>query len=214
VLNFARVFSAVLLLAAPCVAPARAQTGASPAKAATPAGKTSEPVYHLLGFGLSGTKRVNTDALIASLPQHEGDVITPAQIKADADLISAALKAHHVHGEVTTTTVQREGKGHYIWVIWDVHLTDPLSRAAWRGVLHFASQSFTGNVKLSADKLAAATGLHPGDKMPPGSISDARTGIEQAYDAVLHGAPVTVKGQAVVKKDNTVMITWSITEPG
>jgi outer membrane protein assembly factor BamA len=198
-LRVGRLVLAVPLMAAFCTVSARAQQAA--------------PVYHLLGFGLSGTKRVNTDALIASLPQHAGDVITPAQIKADAALIGAALTAHHVHGDMTTATMEREGKGHYIWVLWDVHLTDPLARLPYRGVLHFASQSFAGNVTLSADRLAAATGLHPGDKMPVGSVSDARTGIEQAYDAVLHGAPVTVQGKVIVKKGNAVVIDWVITEP-
>jgi hypothetical protein len=179
----------------------------------TAAHAQDEPVYHLLGFTLHGTKRVDTDALIATLPQHAGDLITRAQIKEDADRIRAALKARHVHGDMTTALLEEEGKGHHAWVVWDVHLVDALSNVSRRGVRHFAGQTFTGNVKLSAEQLAAATGLHQGDRMPDGRISDARTGIEQSYDAALHGAPVEVKGKVMLKKDDTVVIDWWITEP-
>ena len=172
-----------------------------------------EPVYRLLGFALHGTKRVDTAALVASLPQHAGDLITRAQIKEDADRIRAALKAHHVHGDMTTALLEEEGKGHHVWVVWDVHLVDALSYVPARGVRHFAGQTFTGNVKLSAEQLAAATGLHPGDKMPDGRLSDARTGIEQSYDAALHDAPVEVKGKVTLKKDDSVVIDWRIAEP-
>ena len=195
----------VFIIAA-CSGAVAAGSGAKPAQPAT-------PVYRLLGFSLSGTKRVDTDALVASLPQHAGDKITAAEIKADADRIRAVLAARHVHGDMTTALLEREGKGHHIWVIWDVHLADALSYAPANRKRHFAAQSFSGNVRLSAQALALATGLHPGDAMPDGSLSDARTGIEQAYDAATHGAPVEVRGKVKVRKGNLVEIAWQITEP-
>jgi len=180
---------------------------------ATPRASAAEPIYHLLGFALHGTKRVDTDALIAALPQHEGDPITGAQIKEDAARIRAALSARHVHGDMTTALLEQEGPGHHVWVIWDVHLVDVLSNIPLRSPRHFAGQTFSGNIRLSAAQLAAATGLRPGDKLPDGRISDARTGIEQSYDAALPGQQVEVKGKVTLKKDDTVMIDWRITEP-
>jgi outer membrane protein assembly factor BamA len=205
---------AALFVAACCHGPAAAApSGTIPSGHSVAGAKPAGPIYHLLGFSLSGTKRVDTDALVATLPQHEGDVITSAEIKEDADRIREVLKARHVHGDMTTALLEREGKGHHIWVIWDVHLVDALSFAPASRKRHFASQSFSGNVKLSTQALMTATGLHPGDKMPDGSLSDARTGIEQAYDAALHGAPVEVKAKIKVQKGNDVVIDWQITEP-
>jgi hypothetical protein len=176
-------------------------------------GKKHLPVYHLLGFSLRGTKRVDTDALVAALPQHEGDVITNAEIRANAEKIRLALKAAHVHGDMTTAILEREGPGHHIWVLWDVHGEDALSFVPFHGKRHLETQTFSGNVKLSTDALIAATGLHPGDPMPDGRLGDARTGIEQAYDKAMPGAAVQVKGKVKLKKDNSVLIDWQITEP-
>jgi outer membrane protein assembly factor BamA len=203
---------AALFILTGCFWHASAQPAPSPSKHDSHRAAPG-PVYHLLGFSLSGTKRVDTAALIATLPQHEGDVITPAEIKDDADRIRAVLAARHVHGDMTTATFERDGKGHHIWVVWDVHLVDPLSYAPMHGKRHFASQSFSGNVRLTTASLTAATGLHDGDVMPDGSVGDARTGIEQAYDAALPGAAVSVKGKVKLRPDNSVVIDWQITEP-
>ena len=176
-------------------------------------GKKTVPVYHLLGFSLRGTTRVNTDAIVAALPQHEGDVITNDEINQNMEKIRQILKASHVHGDMTTAILQREGPGHHIWVMWDVHGADALSYAPFHGKRHLDSQTFTGNVKLTTDALVAATGLHPGDVLPDGRLGDARTGIEQAYDKALPGTAVQVKGKIKLRPDNTVLVNWQITEP-
>ena len=176
-------------------------------------GEKAQPVYHLLGFSLRGTTRVNTDALVASLPQHEGDVITNADIKQNADTIRRALQAKHVHGNITTMILERHGPGHHVWVMWDLQPDDALLYIPLTGQRHFAGQTFSGNVKLSTGALVEATGLHPGDKMPDGRVGDARTGIEQAYDEAMPGATVQVKGKVKLKKDNSIVVDWQIVEP-
>jgi outer membrane protein assembly factor BamA len=193
-------------------------TAASAAPPASTAGKHADakagPVYHLLGFSLSGSKRIDPDAIIATLPQHEGDPITRDQIKQDADQVRAILKKRHIHGDMTTAILEQEGKkGHQIWVIWDIQLTDPLSFVPLRHPRHFASQTFTGNTALTTDQLTAIAGLHAGDLMRDGKLSDVRTTIEQAYDKALPGKDVTVKGKVKLKKDDTIVIDWQITEP-
>ena len=178
-----------------------------------PAGARQDTRYRLLGFSLGGTKSVDTDALVAALPQHEGDIITASQIKKNADLIRSELAARHVHGDMTTALFEREGPGHHVWVVWDVHLVDALSYVPKRRKWHFTSQTFSGNHKLSVQQLVAATGLHEGDAMKEGRISEARTGIEQSYDAALHAANVAVNGKVKLTKDGAVIIDWQITEP-
>jgi len=176
-------------------------------------GRKAQPVYHLLGFSLRGTTRVNTDALVATLPQHEGDVITNAEIRENADKIRHVLQASHVHGDLTTMILQRHGPGHHVWVMWDVQPVDALSYVPWHGPRYFVSQTFSGNSKLSTDALISATGLHSGDKLADGRIGDARTGIEQAYDKAMPGAAVEVTGKIRLKKDNGVLVDWRIIEP-
>ena len=193
--------------------PAAAPKTADGGPAAKPAKRKVAPVYHLIGFALGGTDRVDTDAIVAKLPQHKGDVITQAEIQENADRIGAALTAAHVHGDMTTATLEREGKGHYIMVVYEVHPQDALTFAKFDPQRFFGSQTFSGNTKLTAAQLAAATGLKSGQKMPDGSIGDARTGIEQAYDKVLPGKTVDVKGKVKLKKDHSVLINWQITEP-
>jgi hypothetical protein len=205
---------AASVLAQETARPGSAAPVAAPPKAAdNPAQPKAEPVYRLNGFVLNGTDRVDTDAIIASLPQRKGDLITHSQIKADADHIRAILKAKHIHGEMTTATLEAEGPGNKILVVWEVHLMDALTYAPGNGPRHFGSQSFTGNVKLSDAQLVAATGLKPGQDMPDGSVGDARTGIEQAYDAALPGRTVSVSGKIQLKKDRSVVINWKIVEP-
>jgi hypothetical protein len=233
-------YSAMVLLGACGAGPAWAQTAPAPSSpaAAAPGDSQDErhgnvavtqhdalgteqdkdsgkppPTYHLLGFGLHGTHRVNIDAVIASMPQHKGDVITSADINADVQKVRAALKAAHVHGEMTTSTMVREGPGNWTWVIWDVHLMDALTGAPLTGPKHFEGQTFTGNTKLSETALAEAADLHKGEILEEGRISDARTGIEQAYDKVLPGADVQARAKVTLKKDNSVLINWMIKEP-
>ena len=172
-----------------------------------------QPVYRLLGFSLRGTSRVDANALVASLPQHEGDVITNAEIRENVEKLSHALQAKHVHGYITTMILQREGPGHHVFVMWDVQLEDALSYIPMHGPRHFASQTFSGNSKLSTAALIAATNLHPGDKMMDGRVGDAKTGIEQAYDKAMPGAAVEVSGKVKLTKDNNVLVTWKIVEP-
>ena len=191
-----------------------APSDAAPKAASGKPARASTPVYHLLGFSLGGTDRLDTDALIATLPQHKGDVITRTEIDNDTIRIKAALNAAHVHGDMTTAMLERDGKGHYLMVVWEVHLVDALSYAHPDRERRFGNQTFSGNVKLSADELTAATKLKPGQAMPDGSVGDARTGIEQAYDKALPGKAVEVSGKVVLKKDHTVAINWHINEPG
>ncbi len=172
--------------------------------------------YRLLGFALSGSKHIDADALIAALPQHKGDPISVAQIKADTDTIKKALTARHVHfAEVTTALLQREGPGHLIWVIWDIQHIDAFTRAPFQGFWTFGGQTFSGNKALTNEQLEKAIGLKPGERVREGAISDARTGMEQAYDKVFPGkrVKIAVTLNLRAKPSRVATFTWRITEP-
>ena len=172
--------------------------------------------YHLLGFSLSGSKHIDADALIATLPEHKGGSITDAQIKADADKIKKALTARHVHfAEVTTALVQREGPDHRIWVIWDIQHIDAFSRVQYQGYWKFGGQTFSGNKALTNEQLEKAIDLKPGERVREGAISDARTGMEQAYDKVFPGQTVKIGGKLklTLTPARVASFEWQITEP-
>jgi outer membrane protein assembly factor BamA len=211
-------------VAAVPTAPAKPASGAAAHTSAAPdddKDKGSLPSkpgeqYRLLGFGLSGSKHIDADALIAALPQHKGDLISDAQISADTDTIKKALTARHVHfAEVTTAILRREGPGHLIWVIWDIQHIDAFTQAPFQGFWKFGGQTFSGNKALTNEQLEKAIGLKPGERVREGAISDARTGMEQAYDKVFPGKAVkiAVTLNLKVKPSRVATFTWKITEP-
>jgi hypothetical protein len=176
-------------------------------------GTAAEP-YHLLGFQLNGSKHLDADAILKTLPQHEGDAITTDQIKADLAMLKPILIAKHIHSAtVTTGIVEREGPGHNIYVVWDIQHVDALTRLPFKGWLHYAGETFTGNKALTSAQLDAAVGLKEGERVREGAVSDARTGIEQAYDTVFPGQVVKVGGKVKVTPDHKVSFEWQITEP-
>ena len=117
--------------------------------------------------------------------------------------------------EVTAALLQREGPGHFIWVIWDIQHIDAFSRAPFQGFWKFGGQTFSGNKALTNEQLEKAIGLKPGERVREGAISDARTGMEQAYDKVFPGKTVkiAVKLNLTMKPSRVATFTWQITEP-
>lgn len=172
--------------------------------------------FHLLGFSLSGSKHIDADALIATLPEHKGDPINDAEVKADTDKIKKELIARHVHfAEVTTGFVRRQGPEHLVWVVWDIQHIDAFSRLPYQGYWKFGGQTFSGNKALSNEQLEKAIDLKPGERVREGAISDARTGMEQAYDKVFPGRTVKIGGKLKLTTTpaRVATIEWQITEP-
>ncbi len=172
--------------------------------------------YHLIGFSLSGSKHIDEDALIAMLPEHQGDPISTAQVKANTEKIKKALTARHVHfSEVTTAYLQRSGPDHCVWVIWDIQHIDVFSRLPYQGYWRFGGQTFSGNKALTGKQLEEAVALKPDERVREGAISDAITGMEQAYDKVFPGKVVKIQGKLklTLKPVRIANFEWQITEP-
>jgi len=172
--------------------------------------------FHLIGFSVSGSKHIDEDALIALLPEHQGDPISDAQIKADSDIIKKALIALHVHSpDVTQSTLQRSGPDHCIWVIWDIQHVDAFSRVPFQGFWKFGGQTFSGNKALTNEQLEKAIDLKPDERVREGAISDAITGMQQAYDKVFPGKTVEIKGKLklTVEPARVANFEWQIVEP-
>lgn len=171
--------------------------------------------FHLIRFQLSGSKHIDADALIATLPEHAGAPINDAQIKADTARIQKALVARHVHGQLTTGLLQREGADHGVIVVWDIQHIDAFTRVQYPGYWKFGGQTFSGNKALTSEQLEKAIDLKPGERVREGSVSDARTGMEQAYDKVFPGKKVKITGKLklTLKPERVANFEWQITEP-
>jgi outer membrane protein assembly factor BamA len=70
---------------------------------------------------------------------------------------------------------------------------------------------FTGNNALTADELAAASGLKPGDELSNDKIKAAQQAIVDAYKASKKPVNVTITG-AVNQKGATVELVWTVVE--
>lgn len=172
--------------------------------------------FHLIGFSLSGSKHIDGDALTATLPEQVGDPISLTQIKADTDKIKKALTERHVHfSEVTASTLQRSGPDHCIWVIWDIQHIDAFSQIPYQGYWKFGRQTFSGNKALTNEQLEKAIDLKPDERVREGAISDAITGMQQAYDKIFPGKTVKIKGKLklTLKPARVADFEWQIVEP-
>ena len=172
--------------------------------------------FHLIGFSLSGSKHIDGDALTATLPKHQGDPITNDEVKTYTDKMKKALIARHVHFvEVTTGFVQRAGPDHCVWVIWDIQHIDAFSHLPYQGYWKFGGQTFSGNKARTNEQLAKAIDLKPGERVREGAISDAITGMQQAYDKVFPGKTVKIRGKVKLTTEpvRVANFEWQIIEP-
>jgi hypothetical protein len=151
---------------------------------------------HLIGFSVSGSKHIDEDALISMLPEQVGYPLTTAQIQADTATIKKALTALHVHfAEVTTSLMQREGADHCVGVVWDIQHIDAFSQLRYQGYWKFGGQTFSGNKVLTSEQLEKAIDLKPDELIREGAMSDAVTGMQQAYAKKFPGQEVKIKGE-------------------
>jgi outer membrane protein assembly factor BamA len=180
------------VLAASCVAQV----------AAAPVPRT----YILNGYSLRGVQGVDEDALVATLKHKEGDHITRADITADTDTISKALKERHIEGRLFATIAEKDGRA---WVLFDFQYPQLPQESAHRWL---GAQIFDGNVEISSATLEAATGLKPGDDLPVERVSAARQAILEAYKKAAPGKDVHVGGKIRVTPGGKVELTWRITE--
>ena len=168
---------------------------------------TKAPVYTLLGFNLHGIHGVDQDALAAKLKHKPGDQITREDIKEDAAIIEKELQAQHIQGRLFTTLAEKNGR---VWIIFDL-LNNAADALAQRRKLE--AQHFEGATRVSADALAKATDLKPGDTLSRDTLNAARLGIVEAYAKVFPGKSVGVTGKLQGKPDGTAVLTWTIHEP-
>ena len=165
------------------------------------------PIYILSGYrfeGLLGPR--NTIGLVAKLKHQPGARITEADIRADVDALAKELRARHIRGQLVTGTA--EGDGH-ILVFFDLVDTDPPGARLWMSH-RLISQAFEGVTGVSADAMARATGLKPGDALSPEKIVAARRAVLTLVAKSRPGKALTVKVRIQTRPHNEAALTWII----
>lgn len=171
---------------------------------------THPPSYILNGYSFGGMPGVNTAELTAKLTHKEDDRVTRADIAADQAILARELRARHIEGRLFASLAERHGR---VWIIFDLQKPDRRSANAEKWAGRLKSQSFQGASRISADALAAATGLKPGDPLSPEKINAARQAIVALYARSMPGKALSLKGKAQTAADGEVTLTWIIGEP-
>jgi hypothetical protein len=74
------------------------------------------------------------------------------------------------------------------------------------------AQNFEGALRISADRLAAATGLRIGEQLSPETVNAARRAILDAYAKPPSGVVPALKCKMQTTVEGNVTLTWIIDE--
>ena len=127
---------------------------------------------------IRGLTSVPTAPLLAQLKDKPGATITTDDAIADQDQLTKLLEAAHVTGGVKTSLSGTATKKDIIFDVTDNGVQKPVVTTT---ALRLAHISFTGNQYLTADELAAAAQLKPGDVITDQVLADTTARIGAAY---------------------------------
>ncbi len=170
----------------------------------------AETTYVVDKINIIGSKTVPTEKLYSAIQSHKGSKVTQADIVADQDAISKVLGDANVVGGIKTSMATKSNK--HIEVTFAI--TDQGAQAPV--VTHTAptlhAEIFDGNKSIPSDKLAAASGLNPGDKLNNDKILSAQKAIAAAYTAAKLPVNIALSGDNRTVAPGQVDVTWHIVE--
>ncbi len=138
---------------------------------------------------ITGNRSVSTAQLMAVVQEQPGQKVTVDQILADRDAISKVLEDAHVVGSVKPSIKTQSGKSEIVFAIDDQGVQAPkVTKVAPK----LDRLVFDGNVSLTTDALAQATGLKPGDDLTNEKIAAAQAAVMAAYKAAKLPLNVTI----------------------
>jgi outer membrane protein assembly factor BamA len=169
----------------------------------------AETVYNVAKVTIVGSKTVPTDKLYAVVQEHPGQKVTVNDIIADRDAISKVLEDAHVGGAVKPSVKTTGTKSEIIFSIEDQGVQAPI---VTKVAPKLDAEIFDGNVSIPTDKLAAASGLSPGDDLSNEKITAAEAAIMATYKAAKLPVSVSINGENKVVGNGKVDVLWHITE--
>jgi outer membrane protein assembly factor BamA len=158
---------------------------------------------------ITGSKTVPTDKLFAVVQEHSGSKVTVNEIQSDRDAISKVLEDAHVGGAVQPSMKAVGQKVDITFAIQDEGVQAPV---VTKVAPKLDAEIFDGNASIPSDKLAAASGLTPGEDLTNEKITAAQQAIVATYKAAKLPIGVSINGENKVVGNGKVDVYWHIVE--
>ncbi len=159
---------------------------------------------------ITGSKSVPTEKLLAVIHEQKGSRVTQADIVADQDAISKVLGQSNVVGGIQTSMATKSNK--HIEVTFAVHDEGVQAPTVTKIAAKLHAQIFDGNKSIPSDKLAAATGLNPGDELTNDKVLAAENAIAAAYKAAKLPVNMGISGGPQKTAGAQYDLVWHIKE--
>jgi len=169
----------------------------------------ADTTYNVAKVTIVGSKTVPNDKLYAVVQEHPGQKVTVNDIIADRDAISKVLEDAHVGGAVKPSVKTTGTKSEIIFTIEDQGVQAPI---VTKVAPKLDAEIFDGNTSISSDKLAAASGLKPGDDLSNEKITAAEQAIVATYKAAKLPVGISINGENKVIGNGKVDVYWHIVE--
>ena len=159
---------------------------------------------------ITGSKSVPTEKLMAAIREQKGSRVTQADIVADQDAISKVLGDANVVGGIQTSMATKPNK--HIEVTFAVRDQGVQAPVVTKIAAKLHAQIFDGNTSIPSEKLAAATGLNPGDVLTNDSVVAAENAIAAAYKAAKLPVNMGISGGPQKTASGQYDLLWHIKE--
>ena len=159
---------------------------------------------------ITGSKSVPTAKLLGAIREQKGSRVTQADIVADQDAISKVLGEANVVGGIQTSMATKPNK--HIEVTFAVRDEGVQAPTVTKVAAKLHAQIFDGNKSISSDKLAAATGLNPGDELTNDKVLAAENAIGAAYKAAKLPINMSLSGGPQKTAGAQYDLLWHIKE--
>lgn len=169
----------------------------------------ADKVYTVGKVIILGSKTVPVAQLMAVVQEHKGSKVTVNDIIADRDAISKVLESAHVVGSVAPTLATADGISDVTFTVDDQGVQAPVVTTVNPKL---DAETFVGNIAISSDDLATASGLKPGDELTNAKIATAQLAIQAAYKALKSPVNANISGQNTRLANGTYDVVWHITE--
>jgi outer membrane protein assembly factor BamA len=159
---------------------------ALPPRPAFAANSTDSKMFTLSKVTFEGNSRVSTDTLNSVAGLSPGQKVNRQSIVDAFNNVVAEYKKENVGGSIQPEMVT---KGSHMTVIFKITEEAPAKTVVIKPVVDH--ETFTGNKKISSDKLAPALTIKPGSEVTRDTVVADLTALSAVYKAAGIGATIT-----------------------
>ena len=170
----------------------------------------ADTTYVVDKVSITGSRSVPTEKLMSAIHTQRGSRVSQADIIADQDAITKVLGDANVVGGIQTSMTTKPNK--HIEVTFAVRDQGVQAPVVTKVAAKLHAQVFDGNKSIPSDKLAAATGLNPGDTLSNDKVLAAESAIVAAYKAAKLPITTSVSGGPQKLQSGQYDLLWHIKE--